>query len=383
MNPKGTPSSVIVHEPLYRQLKQQLIRSFQEMRSGDRIATEAEYVRQFRVSITTVRQAIRELEAEGWVEKRQGSGTFLLPPSSRQIRHVAVLLDVDITSYNLSPYWLKLTREIQKAVEAIGLSARPYFGDLPLGTLPAGVTCQYLLDDARMNRLQGMIGFFTKRDPSWVKLFEQKNIPFIDYEDDWVDQVRFLTKERFIHSAFRYFKERGCQLISSLGWEWGNRHLRSYVGLLPRLASEYGLRVDPRMLDMTASGWEKGMGWERFRDIWRSGEEKPDALMVVDDGLFADCQQAIGELGISIPPDLQVAVFSSDAVDLASRFPIFNCKLSTAQTAAKYAERLKAMMEGGPLNAAESLPFTEEAPASSDIPETPSSLCTSPSTSLA
>lgn len=349
--------SKVTRSPLYEQVKQQMIESFSGKKGGDRISTESEYVKLFGVSITTIRQAVRALESEGWLEKRQGSGTFLLDASFRRRKHVAVLLDVEITSANLSPYWLKIVREIQTALGDLGFAARPYFGDLPLGQEATGLTCQYLLDDIRMDRIQGVISFFTKRDPSWTDLLAKKNIPCIDPDSP---QSRYLdrrTAEIFLHSSLSHLKERGRTLVSALLWESSIDGLHAFSNALLHLAPQYDMKVDPRLLDVTASGWERGMGWERFRDIWRCNKEKPDALIVADDGLFADCQKAILEMGVSVPNTLDVVVRSSDAVNLNPQFPIYDWKILTAAGARVFAECMKAEIEGVEFPSIQKWPF--------------------------
>ena len=46
-------------------------------RPGDRLPTEREMCELFHVSRITVRQALAELEREGWIERTQGRGTFV------------------------------------------------------------------------------------------------------------------------------------------------------------------------------------------------------------------------------------------------------------------------------------------------------------------
>jgi GntR family transcriptional regulator len=76
--------------PLYHQLKQILLRTIetQGLTAGDRLPTEAQLEVQYGVSRATIRQAIKELEAEGVVERMQGRGTFIAAP---RLRHVAML----------------------------------------------------------------------------------------------------------------------------------------------------------------------------------------------------------------------------------------------------------------------------------------------------
>ncbi len=72
--------------PLYYQLKEVLKAKIEsgELRPHERIPSETELVQLFHVSRMTVRQALVELENEGFIRRRQGQGTFVAEPKLRQ-----------------------------------------------------------------------------------------------------------------------------------------------------------------------------------------------------------------------------------------------------------------------------------------------------------
>lgn len=76
--------------PLYFQLREALLREIHDrgLRPGDRLPTETELERRYRVSRSTIRQALNDLAAEGVVKRIQGKGTFVGTP---RIQHVPVL----------------------------------------------------------------------------------------------------------------------------------------------------------------------------------------------------------------------------------------------------------------------------------------------------
>lgn len=65
--------------PLYHQLKDIFLRkiSEKEWNPGHKIPTENELIAQYKVSRTTVREAINELVHDGLLEKKQGRGTIV------------------------------------------------------------------------------------------------------------------------------------------------------------------------------------------------------------------------------------------------------------------------------------------------------------------
>jgi GntR family transcriptional regulator of arabinose operon len=68
-----------VLEPKHRQVYQALSREIQSgrLKRGDRLPSEAELVRTFGTSRITVGRAVRDLQAQGLVERRAGSGTYV------------------------------------------------------------------------------------------------------------------------------------------------------------------------------------------------------------------------------------------------------------------------------------------------------------------
>ena len=66
-------------EPKHRQVYQALSRQIQsgKLKRGDRLPSEAELVRTFGASRITVGRAVRDLQAQGLVERRAGSGTYV------------------------------------------------------------------------------------------------------------------------------------------------------------------------------------------------------------------------------------------------------------------------------------------------------------------
>ncbi|KJE78172.1 GntR family transcriptional regulator [Ferrimicrobium acidiphilum] len=73
--------------PLWAQLAETLRDGIEAGRFVDHFPSEPELVEEFKVSRSTVREAIRYLRSEGYLESRQGKGTFVVASESFESLH--------------------------------------------------------------------------------------------------------------------------------------------------------------------------------------------------------------------------------------------------------------------------------------------------------
>jgi DNA-binding GntR family transcriptional regulator len=121
--------------PLYAQLRNTLLREVREggLEPGDRFPSEAAIRARFRVSRATVRQALADLEAGGFIRKVQGLGSFVSAP---KIRHVPLL--TSFTELASSQGFTPSHRVLSSSVEEASDDAADELG------LEAGARCRFL-----------------------------------------------------------------------------------------------------------------------------------------------------------------------------------------------------------------------------------------------
>ncbi|MEO3430587.1 histidine utilization repressor [Pelagibius sp. CAU 1746] len=108
--------------PLYQQVKDYIVG---RIAAGDwpeetKVPSENELTRELRVSRMTVHRALRELTAEGWLERIQGAGTFVAPPKPQSeilaVRNIAE--EIRARGHEHSTEILFVRRERARALEA-------------------------------------------------------------------------------------------------------------------------------------------------------------------------------------------------------------------------------------------------------------------------
>lgn len=133
--------------PLYYQLKELLREYIRNNSVGDPIPTEQELCRHFEISRPTVRQAMAELVAEGYLHRSKGRGTFIAQPKINQdFLLVLESYNREMREKGLAPSTRVLAREITPITDeniakklqltpqgrALFLRRLRYVGDSPL-----------------------------------------------------------------------------------------------------------------------------------------------------------------------------------------------------------------------------------------------------------
>ena len=105
--------------PLYQQIYQLLKKKITngQWQPGDLVPSEAELVEQYQVSRATVRQALDELVSDGLVRRKQGRGTFVLPPKVEQGLVRIISFTEDMQQRGLAPGTQLLSAGLVPATE--------------------------------------------------------------------------------------------------------------------------------------------------------------------------------------------------------------------------------------------------------------------------
>lgn len=92
-------------------IQQRLVESFSDLRVGDRLPSDRELAARFSVALLTINKAMKQLERDGYVVRRHGSGTFLASHERLVRRTGGVNGNVVIAcpDYFSSEYWTRVS----------------------------------------------------------------------------------------------------------------------------------------------------------------------------------------------------------------------------------------------------------------------------------
>jgi DNA-binding LacI/PurR family transcriptional regulator len=114
--PPGSPSKGFLHRKIYSELLAAITQG--KYREGQRLPSEAQLVRQFKASRPTVTRALQELQHEGVVERRAGSGTFVRQAKS----HQGYLFGLFVHKLGETEIFDPICRELVKSAQSSGHS---------------------------------------------------------------------------------------------------------------------------------------------------------------------------------------------------------------------------------------------------------------------
>lgn len=337
--------------PLYEQvaeiLRQEIL---QKHRAGDKLQSEVQLADRFKVSVATMREVLTTLVREGLITRHVGSGTYVAKQANAT--HLAVLLDLDISHPGTSPFFLKVLQQARSRLEAAGHQVKLYTGRQDPTVVSSGLTCHEFIEDVTANQVSGVIVVFAIPHPAWIDLLEHRRIPLVGAGDPFEYRVA-QDRPSFIRAAISLLLERGRRKIALMGWagfaEATSNWRPSYADLFRQGMNEKGVPTNEVWIHRTKSPSIQGVGWEAFREIWRSGAVKPDGMIICDDLLFRDAATAILDMRIQVPRDLLIVTQSSEYSGILYPFPVMRIEYSPNDTAQLLVDLLLQRLKGVPV----------------------------------
>lgn len=297
-----------------------------------------------------LREALVVLVQEGLIERRHGSGTYR---TDRTHQHaIGVLMDLDISHPGTSPYFLRVMQQVRGFLEKAGYQVKLYTGRQDPTTLPGELTCHEFIEDVQANQVGGVVAVSAIPHPSWTDLLNQRGIPIVGlgnkYEYRVLEDMAHFTRE-----AVALMVKHDRRKIALMGWTWSPESAAKwddcYAEPFRPLLKEQGLMMNEAWIWRGMHPSHKGAGWEAFRDIWFSGADKPDGIVIIDDLLFRDAVIAIQDLWIRVPEELLVVTMSSKHSGILSPFPVIKLEYDSEEVARNLVRLLTRRLERQPV----------------------------------
>lgn len=333
--------------PKYLQLKQEILSWILsgKLHPDEKIPTEHEIASQFQLSRHTVRQALGELEKEGWLYKIQGSGTFVSRPKQKeQIDSKTIgILTTYISDY-IFPHIVRGAEETlrEKGYRLLLASTdnnkerereqletmitQPLNGLIiePTKSAQGNPNLEYYLS---LNNLHIPYVMINAR-------YLEVSCPCVKMDDEGGG---FLLTDHLIRLGHQriagFFKTDDLQ---------GVDRLKGFI----RAHQEHGVALATSYLISYATEEKETKPLEAARlFLQQSQEERPTAFVCYNDELAIKLLDVIRQQGLSVPEDISVVGFDDSTFATATEVKLTTIRHPKAEMGAKAAEMLIQMIE--------------------------------------
>lgn len=286
--------------------------------AGQRLPTRSELVTRFDASSVTVQRTLDTLIADGFVQPRGRSGTFVVdhPP---HLFHYGLVIPRSLDQRAQWPhFWRALVDE-----------AKDLFGKGPRSlTVYYGIENRderfypKLLRDVQARRLAGLIFVHNPTFLTNSPVLDQPGLPRVSVgagSGGVVSSIIRLDSRRIFDLALERFAAMGRTRIALLtvpGIE--PAHREHFLAEIQRL----GLTTRPEWLQAAVIDYPY---WAEHltRLLFRPGQDQvPDALLITDDNLVGPATAGLKALGIRSPIDVEVVAHANFPWPTASALPI-------------------------------------------------------------
>lgn len=309
-------------QPLYRQIAEAVRRAIEEgaLRAGQRLPAGARLADQFGVNALTVHRGYALLAAEGLVEQRHGSGTYVRSPINRSAPTAPHAKGSTLRSIVMvvgGPHLARCHRDARRLVTEMieGL-------DDVLGERPVRITFTESLDRACLGRLEPGAAVLLKQarkiEPGMVDELAQRGIPVLGV----LNNPGNFSAPRLgfdVHQATRLACEHlldcGYRRLGYIGNMGGSTILGAKFLEFTNVLYRAGLDFQVRHVRDAPNNL--GRSYEAASSIIEGGD-LPDALLVETDYRAMEVIAALQRAGWRVPEDIGVA--SMDDVPEAAWF---------------------------------------------------------------
>jgi DNA-binding LacI/PurR family transcriptional regulator len=309
--------------PKYAQIYECVVSSLKsgEYRQGSRLPSETELVRRFGVSRMTIVRALNDLERDGYVVRKAGSGTYAAINEENELRHFGLLIP-----------GLGETEIFEPICQ--GLASFPFatkhallWGNMPVGEAGQAEAAEQLCHDYIQQKVSGV--FFAPLELTARK--DQVNQRIVTALDR--AKIAVVLLDRCImpyplrsncdlvgvaskHSSYiatRHLISLGAKRIAFVGKVYSAPTVDARIAGYREALFDHDLLKDE---DLVARGNPSDERWVRSM----LEEMHPDAIFCANDLTAAKLMHTLLGLGVKIPEEVRLVGF--DDVKYASLLPI-------------------------------------------------------------
>lgn len=320
--------------PKYMRIKEAILSEIRggSLQAGQPVDSISEIVAKYKVSKVTAVHALAALEAEGFVRREHGRGTFVTEHSDQAIRSLERKTVALIVPDMVNPFNVEIVRSIERRLRGHEVVCELYSTD---GTCDAE---QAVLDRLRLeNKVSGVVVvcYATPGDYAENAI---PNVPIvaIDYRRPSLrDKCVFISSDNFkggydaaVHLITLGHKRIGCVL-------WGEVSQKRIEGFISALREHNVPFDEDSMMFFTSDHSSVGAG---FVDFVQKNELT--AVFATNDMLAMQVMQQLRASGVRVPEDISLVGYDNVLAAQYLEVPLTTIEQYEEQIAQRAAESL-------------------------------------------
>lgn len=293
---------------------------------GWKLPTAVELCNSLNVAYVTLDSALYDLEKEGLIERKRGSGVYVSPTVHQKT--MGLVYHGDIFQAGVSPFCAELVAHARRRA-TVAKEKFHFYMDLP--TRIHGVSDHDdLMDDLRAGRLHGlmMVGQPNQLTLQWV-LDRKLPVAILGYTTADLPRLA-LDYGHLVAIGVDCLAQAGCRqigLVTPFGWKrsveaaFGD-DLAAFQQALVAAGRPYrpefvwedlGVRKDAE------SETNQEAGYRAMKDIFEkraTSSSRPDGLVIADDMMTKGALVALERLGLRVGQDVKIASHANKDSDV-------------------------------------------------------------------
>jgi GntR family transcriptional regulator, arabinose operon transcriptional repressor len=333
--------------PKYYQLKEYLK---ELIKSGgilpkEKLPSESELVRQFKISRHTVRHAFGDLENEGWIYREQGKGTFCAFRGRKKEKKIAVLTTY-ISNY-IFPY-------IIRGIEEILCEFEYSFSIASTGN-------DKRKEEECMKRIleQDIAGLIVEPTKSakpnvnhkYFQELKNRNIPYIFLHAIYPDldpAYLIMDDEKGGFVAAEYLLKLGHRDIAGIFLSDDMQGVKRQAGFLSAL-KKYGVPVNNEFIGNYSTEQMFSYPYQFAKKLLQKGR-KPTAVFCYNDQIAIQVIEAIRKSHLKVPKDISLVGYDNSNLATATEIKLTTVNHPKEEMGKRVASMIVEMINGKQTN---------------------------------
>jgi len=310
------------------------------------LPSDRELMRELGVCQQTIIRALRDLSAEGIVRREHGKGTFVNLQKTRS--EVGILTYLDQTTPIHSVYSQNWLCSVVNHLCEAGYEPQLYstYGTDVIGDIHAHG--QQVFDHCARGRLCCLVTASSYIAGDVEQAVTKWGVHVIgSHTEEMADLGTYNVGgdfEAVTAEGVRHLLKRGFRKIAIITGKQIYASSSNRVEAYMRVLEENRLSIRPGWIHVDLPPSPQA-GYEQFQRLWTM-DERPEAVMILDDFMALGATRAIAELGVATPRDLTVLIMMNQGSGLVFPVPVVTMEVACAPVGAAVAEMVGQLLRG-------------------------------------